>query len=160
MKKNDVSYKNEEMNIKFNFRVALICTKDNKILLQKAMQDDYWSLIGGRVELNENTLDAIIREVKEETGVVFSKKQLKLLRVIENFFKYNGTKFHELLYIYKTVGDNKLCKMDDFKTLDKEKVINKWIPNDSLKDIDLRPEIVKTCYNSRKVEHIIIESKD
>ncbi|MBE6141052.1 MAG: NUDIX domain-containing protein [Firmicutes bacterium] len=157
MKKNDISYKNEELNIRFNFRVALICLNNNKILLQKADKDNYWSLIGGRVLLGEDTKEAIIREIKEETGVIIKNHEPKLIKVVENFFTYNNTKFHELLYIYKIDNNFELNNMDNFNTLDKDSVINKWLPLSDINDIDLRPEIIKKCYNVDTLSSDIIK---
>lgn len=158
MKKNDISYKNEEFNTKFNFRVALIATNNDKILLQKADKDNFWSLIGGRVSLNEDTKSAIIREVSEETGVTLDKNELNLIKVIENFFSYNETRFHEILYIYKVENNETLCGMDEFKTLDKDSVTNKWINVKELENMDIRPAIVKECYGDTSLtSELIIE---
>ena len=102
MSKLDISYYNQEENIKFNFRVAAIIKYKDHILLQKSSNNYYWSLIGGRVNLGEDTLSAIAREIKEETGFKLNKKDFKLIRVIENFFEYHidQSKYHELLFIY------------------------------------------------------------
>ena len=157
MKKTDISYKNEEVNIKFNFRVALICNNDEATLLQKEDNGKFWGLIGGRVSLGETTLDAIIRETKEETGVKLLKKDVILIKILENFFTYKETKFHELLYIYKVENNKNLNGMNDFKTLDKDNVLNKWIPFSKLSEIEIRPEIVKSCYNDNTLTHDIIK---
>lgn len=156
MKKNDISYKNEEFNTKFNFRVALIAKNEDKILLQKSEKDSFWSLIGGRVSLNEDTKSAIIREVEEETGVKLENSELNLIKVIENFFAYNETRFHEILYIYKLEGNDTLNNMDEFKTLDKDHVINKWINVSELEEMDVRPEIVKNCYDDTTLSSELI----
>lgn len=156
MEKNDISYKNEEFKTKFNFRVALIATNGEKILLQKSDKDDYWSLIGGRVRLNEDTKSAIIREVLEETGVTLEESELNLIKVIENFFTYKDTRFHEILYIYKVDKNETLSNMDEFKTLDKDCVINKWVETNKLENMDVRPAIVKKCYNDNTLSNELI----
>lgn len=156
MKNTDISYKNEELNVKFNFRVALICRSNNKILLQKSDKDIYWSLIGGRVKLDEDTKSAIIRECEEELGVLLKRDELCLIKVIENFFTYNQIKFHEILFIY-TVDDNEILnKLDNFKTLDKEDVVNKWIDYEEINELDLQPTIVKSCYKDKTLSTELI----
>ena len=52
--------------------------KDNKILVQERTKSDWpgITLPGGHVEKGENFYDAIIREVKEETGLTLLKPVL------------------------------------------------------------------------------------
>lgn len=155
MAKNDISYLNKETNIKFNFRVAVMAYNDNKILLQKNSRDPFYSLIGGRVSLGESTLTATKREIKEEVGIEVKTEELKLIEVLENFFTYNSTKYHELLFIYK-LNNIILNGMDNFKTLDSEDSINKWVSINEIDKLDIRPEIIKTCYNIEWLENTII----
>lgn len=155
MGKKDISYYNEDAKFKFNFRVAVIANKDNKILLQKCDKDPYYYLIGGRVSLGESTLTAVKREVEEETGIVVKNGELNLINIVENFFVYNGVKFHELLFIYK-LNNKELLEKDDFKTLDKENSYNVWIDIDKLNELDVRPEIIKDTYNSTDIINTII----
>ncbi len=157
MVKRDISYFNEDVNIKFNFRVAIVVYKKNKILLQKCSKDSFYSLIGGRVQLGESSLSAIKREILEEVGVEVKDKELKLINVAENFFTYNSTKYHELLYIYK-LENEEINDMDNFKTLDKEDSFNEWFDIEEISNLDIKPEIIKTCYNSKKLESVIIEN--
>lgn len=154
MEKSDISYENEELKTKFNFRVALIATNGDKILLQNASKDGFWSLIGGRVRLNEDTKSAIIREVEEEIGITLDRNDLNLIKIIENFFQYKDTRFHEILYIYK--ANKELIKKDEFKTLDKENVVSRWIDVKELNNMDVRPAIVKECYNDNTLSNELI----
>lgn len=156
MEKSDISYKSEELKTKFNFRVALIATNGDKILLQNASKDGFWSLIGGRVRLNEDTKSAIIREVEEEIGVTLDSEDLNLIKIIENFFQYKDTRFHEILYIYKADKNKELIKKDEFMTLDKENVVSRWIDVKDLNNIDVRPAIVKECYNDNTLSNELI----
>lgn len=155
MGKKDISYYNEEAKFKFNFRVAVIAHKDNKLLLQKCDKDPYYYLIGGRVSLGESTLTAVKREVEEETGIIVKNSELNLINIVENFFVYNEVKFHELLFIYK-LNNKELLEKDDFKTLDKENSYNVWIDIDKLSELDVRPEIIKDTYNSTDIINTII----
>ena len=61
-----ISYK-EEQN-KFNFRVGAIIKKENKVLIHRLKNFDFWLLPGGRVEMLEDTKKAILRELNEELG--------------------------------------------------------------------------------------------
>ncbi|MBD1383503.1 NUDIX domain-containing protein [Metabacillus arenae] len=56
---------------------AIVFSADNsKLLLQKRADNRKWSLPGGQVDPGENVEEAIIREVKEETGFDIIVKKL------------------------------------------------------------------------------------
>ena len=56
---------------------------NNKILILHRVENVYqggkWGLVGGKIEANETTEQAIIREIKEETGFDASSENLELL---------------------------------------------------------------------------------
>lgn len=157
MGKSDISFKNDELQVKFNFRVACIVTGQKKILIQKNFNDDYYSLIGGRVKFFEDTTEALIREINEETGITISRDEAKLIDIVENFFIYDNTKFHEILFIYKVEENEKLMMMDNFKTIDKNNSINLWVDIKELNKYKIMPTIVKKIIDNDKLNHEIIK---
>ncbi|WP_366248925.1 NUDIX domain-containing protein [Terribacillus aidingensis] len=54
---------------------AVICN-DQQILLQQRSDNGKWSLPGGNVDIGESVLEAIKREVKEETGLEVIVKRI------------------------------------------------------------------------------------
>ncbi|NTF31329.1 NUDIX domain-containing protein [Rhizobium skierniewicense] len=55
---------------------AVIHDADGKILLQEKMSGEAWSLPAGAIELGETPRQAIIREVREETGFEVSVQEI------------------------------------------------------------------------------------
>jgi ADP-ribose pyrophosphatase YjhB (NUDIX family) len=68
-------------NYIFNVRVTGILIQENKILLvkQKIAPGREWSLPGGRVETGESLEQSMIREMKEETGLIVRCKKMLYL---------------------------------------------------------------------------------
>lgn len=64
----------------------LILMKDNKILLQRRFNTDYkdgeYGIPSGHVEKNESFTKALIREMKEEIGIILKPKDLKVVHVM------------------------------------------------------------------------------
>ena len=53
---------------KLNVRTAGVIIHNNKILVHKNVNSEHYALVGGRVEIGENSVDTIKREIKEELG--------------------------------------------------------------------------------------------
>lgn len=56
--------------------VHAYCFYNNKLVLVYSDKKDYWTPPGGKVEDGENILDAVVREVKEETNMKVIKQRL------------------------------------------------------------------------------------
>lgn len=60
---------------------CIVRTRDGKVLLVKPNYRDYWHIPGGGVDAGEAPIDAAIRELKEETGLVVAKDRVRLVDV-------------------------------------------------------------------------------
>ena len=81
---------------------ALIIKGDRILLVQRAGQPlkGYWSIPGGLVDVGEKLNDAIIREVKEETGL--DVKPLKVIEIFERILRdtKGAPEYHYVLIDY------------------------------------------------------------
>jgi mutator protein MutT len=114
--------------------VGAIIICDGKILLEKRRGDPgkgKWSVPGGLVELGETTVEAVIREVEEETGLDVAEPEL--IDVVDNIVRdENGeVKWHFVIidYFVKVKG-GKLRAADDAEEL-------RWVPLAEAEKYDL-----------------------
>ena len=129
----------EANNISFNVRSSCIIKdkKHKKIIftnMRAIKSNDAYLLPGGRLELLENSKQAIERELKEELGLEVS---CSLVSIQENIVKETG--FHMLEFIYYTQIDSfdKITITDN--EWDKFKIIN----IDEIENYDIRPKPIK-----------------
>ena len=73
---------------RFSYRVGAIIVEDGAALLATNDSADYYYSIGGGVHFGETSRDAVLREVKEETGVDYEIDRLAFIH--ENFFTKNA----------------------------------------------------------------------
>ena len=66
-----------------------------EILLVKHRDHKAWAFPGGQVENGENLIDAVVREIKEESGINISV--VRLIVVASNTASYEGTNGYETI---------------------------------------------------------------
>ena len=87
--------------------------EDGKVLLSREQDDDCWSLPGGWADVNDRPSEAVIRELREETGYTVRCK--KLVAVLDRDKHYQGTSAHpfhiyKLMFLCERTGEAKpLC---------------------------------------------------
>ena len=81
--------------LRFSQRTRIRITAENKVLVVKSwLGNGKWNLPGGGIKSNESALTAVIREVKEETGLTITEKQLT--RTEKRMYKSSGLRFQYL----------------------------------------------------------------
>ena len=94
---------------KLNIRVGVIFKYQGKALIEIRKDRIGNSVIpGGRIKIGEHSSDALIREIKEEMGIVINKKKLIYKDIIEEFFTFENTKYHEIFFVYEYPVDKEL----------------------------------------------------
>ena len=131
----DILYKTE--NWVFSYRVAGICVRDGKELLQKPMKDTAYALPGGHVAFGETNEETLVREFKEELGVDIRVGELKW--VAENFFPWGDKACHQICLYYMV--DGPISADTQFMGIEERNIPLGffWIPISQLKDLEVYP---------------------
>ena len=125
-------------NTVFGVRATALIVKDNRLLVVE--DEDGFYTIGGAIQVDEATEDAVVREVKEELGV--ASKAVQLAFIVENRFEQDGVSYHniEFHYLVDLLEDAPLTMQEDEKTQPCA-----WIDLDQLQNIQLVPAFLKTA---------------
>lgn len=136
---------------KLNMRAAGIIIHDNKILVHRNINSDHYALVGGRVQIGENSSQTVKREMKEELGKEIEIK--KYIATAENFFINKGQKYHEILFMYEVefvdLNDQKI--KEPMKNLEgKDYLHYEWLDLDKLDEYNILPAVVKDILKENK----------
>ena len=134
---------------------ALIFSKDSKLFQgmkaegKGGVYSDCWHIPGGGVDEGEDKITALIREIKEETGIDISLYKIEL---VDNFGKGESEKNlkdteEKVLckmnfYVYKIAIDDKYASEIKVE-LNDDLVKYKWFDLIDLKNIKLTPPSVE-----------------
>lgn len=150
-------------NYNFKLRVSGLLTINDKFLVVEMNDSGFFCLPGGHVELGETTENAVLRELEEEIGFPVVIK--KYLGVTENYFinSYNK-KMHEICFYYLLMPKNiDNINENDYQRIEIDhgysiKMNFKWVTNQTIKEIDIRPTIIKDLIvkNNLDFKHLII----
>ena len=138
-------------NYKLNLRAAGVMIHNGKILVHRNVNSDHYALIGGRVEIGENSVDTIKREIKEELG-----KDIEIIgyiSTIENFFEMKNSKYHEIMFVHKIEFINEDDKKIEYtmKNIEgKEYLQYEWIEINKIDEYPLVPKVIKSILKENK----------
>ncbi len=124
-----------------NKRISAIIIETEKILLVHRIKPgkDYFVLPGGSVEAGETDVEALIREVKEETSLEISIEKL--------LWKINDRYDERTQYIYlifKFTGKLELGSPEKERQSENNKYVLEWHDLNDLKTVNFFPSEVKT----------------
>lgn len=136
---------------KLNIRAAGAIIHNNKILAHKNTNSDHYALIGGRVEIGENSEDTVKREIMEETGK--EVETIGYISTIENFFEMQGKKYHEIMFIHKVEFINEQDKQiqETIKNIEgKDYLQYEWLDIEKIDQYNILPKIIKEILKEEK----------
>ncbi|MBS5862501.1 MAG: NUDIX domain-containing protein [Firmicutes bacterium] len=150
----DISVELENYNL--NVRTCAFIRCKGEILVCEHKNKNYYTLPGGRVKVGEDSKEALLRELKEELNYDLGENDLRITRVIENFFVCKSQNIHEYLFVY-------LCDLDeslyngDFKNLENYNITMNWVKEEAFILLNVEPGVVKGIIRNPNVEHIVLK---
>ena len=110
------------------FTTLCYIEKNNKYLMmyrnkkENDLNEGKWIAVGGKFEEKESPDECLLREVKEETGLILTKYKLRCL------VTFVSDKWEtEHMYVYTTTefkGKLKECKEGELHWIDKDKILD------------------------------------
>ena len=123
-----------------------VAVRDGKILLCKAKGGSSTYLPGGHIELGETGREALVREIKEETGL--DSTTGRFLGVVENSFIQKGKKHSEINLVYELdveSPDGSVSAAEDWIEFE-------WRELEDLDAANLLPEAFRVLKDNPKAE--------
>lgn len=149
MKKVDLTL--EVQDYILNIRSAGIIIHNGKILLHRNINSDHYALVGGRVEIGEDSITTLKREINEEMG-----KDIEIIgyiSTIENFFEMKNSKYHEIMFVHRIEFSNKEDKKIEhtIKNIEgKDYLQYEWIDIKEIENYPVVPDVIKNILKEKE----------
>lgn len=136
---------------KLNIRAAGVIIHNGKILAHRNINSDHYALVGGRVQIGENSAKTVRREIQEELG-----KNIEItgyIATIENFFEMKGSKYHEILFVHQAEFINDEDKKIEYTLKNKEGkdyLQYEWLDLNKIEEYPLYPKAIQTILKEQK----------
>ena len=135
-----------------NIRAAGVIIHNNKILVHRNINHEHYALIGGKIVINESSVDAVKREFWEEMEKEVDVQEC--IAVVENFFNMKGKRYHEIMFIHKVEFVDEQDKLIDY-TLDniegKDYLKYMWLDLDKIDEYKILPKVTKEILKERNL---------
>ncbi|MCL5011647.1 MAG: NUDIX domain-containing protein [Candidatus Marsarchaeota archaeon] len=123
-----------------------IATNEGKILILKRSAKSkyapgFWQLPGGRLEFGETPMEALEREIKEETGGIFVPSSERVVCVNSHVIEIKGDEFQLLTIVYEGMIDGSI-------TISEEHSEFRWIAVDDVLNLNNLEDGTRQILNS------------
>lgn len=148
----DIKYTKDKYQ--FLYRVSAIILNDNqnKILLFKVKERDFYLLPGGKVNEKETSINALKRELIEELN--FNNLSFELKAISEEFVNDKNLFNQQINLIYKTTYQGDI-EQNIIESKEGDWCFFEWIDINKLDNINVYPNNIKEILNSNNINHII-----
>ena len=139
------------LDYKLNIRSTGIIIHNGKVLVHRNVNSDHYALVGGRVEIGENSASTLKREIKEEMG-----KEIEItgyVSTIENFFEMKDSKYHEIMFVHRAefVDDEDKKIEYTIKNIEGEDYLQyEWIEINKIDEYPIVPKAIKEILKENK----------
>lgn len=136
---------------KLNIRTAGVIIHNGKILAHRNINSDHYALVGGRVQIGENSAKTVKREMQEELGK--NIEIISYIATIENFFEMKGSKYHEILFVHQAEFINDEDKKIEYTLKNKEGkdyLQYEWLDLNKIEEYPLYPKAIQTILKEQK----------
>ena len=111
---------------------AFLLNSQKQLLLSKRAMTKknfpgYWEIGGGGLKAGEDSLTAVVRETKEELGILLNPQKGRLLRTVQNEFKFKDIwtfkvdiAIEDLMFADGEVSEAKWVSFEEFEQYKKE----------------------------------------
>lgn len=142
---------------RFRYRAAAIIIDGPDVLMACNDDDTYFYSVGGAVEYGETAEDAVIREVREETGIDYEVERLVFIH--ENFFEDSsgslvGLQCHEITFYFLLKPQGRPIWPRQVSANNERMV---WLPISQLKTLKAYPRFFADYLQPppEKITHIV-----
>jgi len=135
----------------FSYRVGVLLYRDEKLLLQRVMGDDSFTIPGGHVSFGEFSRETLAREMMEETGAAINVG--RLAAVVELLWQWKKPCHQVNFYYLAELKNNDALSSYSFSAFDelgqeRKEVEFCWVDVKDLAHVKIQPTCLQPYLNN------------
>ena len=126
--------------VRLNVRVGAIMRHGDNVVIEISKIGLNSVVPGGRIQINEKSTSALVRELQEEMGITFTEEKMTLVKGFENFYTMGGKPSHEIYFLYEYVlSDDELAQINFDTNEDNENTYFALVPKTDMAKYNVLP---------------------